>query len=449
MTTIERLSISGALISFYGWIDSVQSFKKHAFLHVRDGPGTINRVQVVVSGPPNPTHLPEAYVRVDGTVVKIKEGSYSYRPFEVIATAVEVVGPSDVSFRSRCPDDAGPELRIHDRHLFLRRQRYALYVKLQSILLSSLRYAFDQMQCTEIIPPCFVSNQCEGGATLFKLKYPAAITGEVDAYLTQSSQFYLEYALPAVGDTYCIYPSFRAEKSHTRRHLTEFLHAEAEWKNMFTLEDHLGKLKLMLNHLLSHFIPRAEPYVVDLPDGKDVMLKIKKWYNDLCTDGGICILTHREAIEYCRKHDIYKDFERKVHFGDRDDIPEAQERQMIDQIGKITFLVNFPREFKSFYMRPHPQDPSYVMGCDVEVPGVGEIIGSGVRVSDAAALRASLREQGLPEKDYREYIDLRTFGHAQTSGMGLGVGRLMTWLLGENSIREVTTFPRYPGRLAP
>lgn len=160
------------------------------------------------------------------------------------------------------------------------------------------------------------------------------------------------------------------------------------------------------------------------------------------------VMRHRDAIEYCRKHEIYKDEEKKIHFDVMDDIPEAQERKMIDQIGKVVFLVRFPKHFKSFYMKSCAAD-DYVEGCDVEVPGVGEIIGSGIRISDPKELVKRLRDQRLKEEEYAEYIDLRKYGHGQTSVMGLGVYRMLTWLLGLFSIRDVVTFPRYPGRLTP
>jgi asparaginyl-tRNA synthetase len=160
-------------------------------------------------------------------------------------------------------------------------------------------------------------------------------------------------------------------------------------------------------------------------------------------------LTHADAIKKCNELGIYKNLETKEPFGERDDIPEAQERQLIDQMGKVVLLTKFPREFKSFYMALDPEDPSRVLGCDVEVPGVGEIIGSGVREPDPNRLQQRLIEAGLIPDDYREYIDLRKYGFGMTSGMGLGVDRMLTWLLKLPNIRDVVTFPRYPGYARP
>jgi asparaginyl-tRNA synthetase len=434
-----------AVVSFRGWIDKIQHFRHHSFVIVRDGPGAHHRIQVVVKPDPSKPLIAESYVEVTGTVKPLPEGKYSYQPVEVQASHIDIVSGSQPEVTARCPAEARLEVKIAERHLYLRDSRFALITQARAFLLQALRKHFQMTQCTEIIPPCFVGNQCEGGATLFKLKYPARESGEIDVYLTQSSQFYLEYAVPGVGDCYCIYPSFRAEKSHTRRHLTEFLHAEAEWSGIMSLPDLLGKLRTMLQQILEYFLKSCDEAgdVLGQLQLRDRVTKLVAMTQD------IVVMTHREAIAYCRDHEIYADPETKRPFGDRDDIPEAQERQMIDRLGKIVFLVKFPKEFKSFYMASDPADPSYVLGCDVEVPGVGEIIGSGVRVSDYQELRQRLQEQGLKEADYREYLDLRKYGPGRTAGMGLGVDRLLTWLLDLQSIRDVVTFPRYPGQVVP
>lgn len=435
----------GHVVILQGWVDKIQQFRRHAFVIVRDGPGAHHRVQVVIPGTLGSPPIAESYLRVTGTVKPLPEGKYSYQSVEIQATAIQVIAGSDPEVTAKCPPDAGMETKVAQRHLYLRDPRFALITQVRALFLQALRKYFQTTKCTEIIPPCFVGNQCEGGATLFKLKYPARESGEMDVYLTQSSQFYLEYVVPGVGDCYCIYPSFRAEKSHTRRHLTEFLHAEAEWFGMTSLDDLLTKLRGLLYGSLTYFLKYCdrEGDLLGQLQVRDRIVKLLAMTQD------IVIMTHREAIAYCRAHEIYADPVTKTPFGDRDDIPEAQERQMIDQIGKIVFLVKFPREFKSFYMATDPADPSYVLGCDVEVPGVGEIIGSGVRVATVEELSLRLREQGLKEPDYREYLDLRKYGAGQTAGMGLGVDRILTWLLDLHSIREVVTFPRYPGQVVP
>ena len=434
----------GKEITTIGWVSRVQTFKKHAFVTLRDGAGGFSSIQVVLPGG-IPVPVVESYVSITGVVKKLPEKAYSTQPIEIHATSLKILSSSDPDFSSRCPSDAGPTVRLDERHLYLRDDRFALLTKVRAVFIKSIRKYFEDSDCTEIVPPSFVGNACEGGATLFHLKHPASEKGDVDCYLTQSAQFYLEMAVPALGDCFCIAPSFRREKSHTRRHLTEFLHAEAEWSGIFTFEDHLTKLKQLLMGILARFMTYCEKQG-DLLKQLGLKERVDKLY--LMTKE-IVMLPHREAIRYCRDHEIYKDPETKTHFDDHDDIPEAQERQMIDQIGKIVFLCKFPTEQKSFYCLPDPVDPSVSWACDVEVPGVGEIIGSSVRIGDTEMLLKRMKEQGLKPEDYREYLDLRKYGHGYTSGMGLGVDRMLTWILDLHTIREIVTFPRYPGRLTP
>lgn len=427
-----------------GWIEKVTLFKKHSFVILRDGVGKESHIQVYI---PVTVASPdilvcESYIEIEGTVRALPGTAFSFRPFELEAKVVTILGKSDSDFPSRCPPEAGPEVKLEERHLYIRDPEFALRTKLRAILVRALRQHFEDSGCTEIFPPSFVGNQCEGGATLFKLDYPDREKGDIRAYLTQSSQFYLEYVLPGIGDTFCIAPSFRAERSQTRRHLTEFLHAESEWSGILTLDEHLEKLRDLVKETVRLFLQYGRKYLDEL----GLTSRVERLLQ-MCDD--IKIVTHREAIDYCRTHDIYKDADTKEHFDYQDDIPEMQERRMIDEMDKIVFLIRFPKSFKSFYMERASDDPNYVWGCDVEVPGVGEVIGSGVRVHDMEELKMRLKEQGLKEEEYREYIEIRKYGPGRTSGMGLGVDRFLTWLLGSFSIREVVTFPRYPGRLFP
>lgn len=449
----------GKTITIQAWVEGIRDQKRMAFLMLRDGVGRDRHIQAIIIKPKNPDApqntvpqglttqaclIPtiESFVEVTGVVQALPAGQFSHKPFEFIVSGIKVLGASDNEFLNKCPPQSGPDVKLTERHIYIRDPKFALYTKLRAILVQALRKHFEDTDCTEIFPPSFVGNQCEGGATLFKLPYPARDTGDIDAYLTQSSQFYLEYVLPAIGDCYCIAPSFRAERSHTRRHLTEFLHAESEWKGIMCMEDHLNKLRALIKGTIQNFAQMGEAYLkeLDLWDRQQQLLA-------MCDD--IVVLTHREAIDYCLVHDIWKDAETKTPFEYTDDIPEMQERQIIDSMGKIVFLVRFPRGFKSFYMLCDPEDTEYVLGCDVEVPGVGEVVGSGVRVYDSNELAERLHEQGLKEEDYREYLDIRKYGAGRTSGMGLGVDRFLTWLLDCHSIREVVTFPRYPGKLFP
>lgn len=444
MTTTEicALVIDDQPKTIRGWIETIRKMKTVSFLIVRSGYREIDRVQVVVPKALISDFSVESYVSITGSVKQTPVGSHTDRGFEFIASSIQILGKSDESFSSRCPRDAGPDVKLKERHLYLRDHHFSKITVLRSLFIRSIRSYFESKSMTEIFPPTFVGTQCEGGATLFKVQHPGETEKDIPAYLTQSSQFYLEMALPALGDVFCIDKSYRAESSHTRRHLTEFIHAECEWSGIFSLEDHIEKLKDLMKGIITHFLAISTPLLEEL----GLIERVRKLSHD-CDD--ILILTHKEAIDYTRAHLIYKDPDTQTFFEYEDDIPEAQERKLIDELGKIVFLTKFPTAQKSFYMKEDPEDPYYAWGVDVEVVGVGEVIGSGVRVSDPDVLRKRLREHGLSEDDYKEYIDLRTYGSGMTSGMGLGVDRFFTWLTDSYSIREVVTFPRYPGRLFP
>ena len=429
----------GQKITVLGYAQTVRrQTKKLCFVELKYGSDLI---QVVIDDPKLTTGLTvQSYLKVVGTVVTTLKRS---PPVEIQCTDFTILSRADPSYASECPSDAGPDIKLEKRHLYLRDPHFALITTVRAQLIEAIRKYFKKSKCLEIIPPSFTGVQCEGGASLFHVEHPSKSTDKpMTAYLTQSSQFALEMALPGVGDCYCIAPSFRAEHSHTRRHLTEFLHAEAEWGGILTFDDHIKKLRDLLQGIVTFFLKIAKDTLKEL-EVYDRVVGLLELTKD------IMILTHKDAIVQLKEHEIYKDEETKTLFDERDDIPEAQERELIDKIGKIVFLVKFPEEFKSFYMALDPDDPTRVLGCDVEVPGVGEIIGSGVREGHYERLHARLLKSGLKPDDYKEYLDLRKFGFGFTSGMGLGVDRMLTWLLGVHSIREVVTFPRFPGYLRP
>jgi asparaginyl-tRNA synthetase len=428
----------GQPVSVLGFVQSIRSGKKLSFIELRYGK---DQIQVVTPTSTLPALTVCSYVKVTGTSRQLPEGKFSALPVELSDSTVTVLSLAAEDTSGKCPPGSHIDVQLRERHHYFRDPEFARVMRLSDALAQSIRTHFKSKRCSEIIPPSFTGVECEGGATLFKLDHPGkSTTVPVSAYLTQSSQFALEMMLPGLGDCFCIAPSFRAEHSQTRRHLTEFTHVESEWGGVMDFEKHLDHLTQLLQGTIRYF----------LEFGKDDLIAAGKYERvqqlfEMTKD--ILILEHKEAIDLLKKHEITKDD--GGYFSERDDIPEAQERKLIDTLDKIVFLVKFPKEFKSFYMALDPEDPSRVLGCDVEVPGVGEIIGSGVREADPARLKERMLECKLRPEDYSEYLDLRTSGFAQTSGMGLGLGRMLCWLLGISSIREVTAFPRFPGYLRP
>lgn len=419
-----------------GRIAKIRSGKKITFLQVTYGKKS---VQVVCETKDVADLTLDSTVQITGKRSELPPGKYtdSGEKFEIIDPFIKLLSKGDPVQLSKCPPGASAEVKIRERAAYIRDPEFALRLRLSSILETCFRKYFDGDSVTQLVPPMFTKTECEGGATVFSLKHPGKTSDEpMTVYLPQSSQFPLEIALRSIGDCYCIEQSFRAEKSHTRRHLTEFRHVEAEWGFVLTMKDHIAKLKSMLEGVLALFID----------DGKEELLKLEQHAHvseQLQKVREAIVMTHREAIEKCRELGIMGPDGRP--FGDRDDIPEAQERALIDKLDRVVFLIKFPAEFKSFYMALDSEDPSYVLGCDVEVPGVGEIIGSGIREADYDRLLKRIADAKLDPEDYRDYIDLRKSGYHQTSGMGLGLGRMLCWLLRVPSIRDVVAFPSFPG----
>jgi asparaginyl-tRNA synthetase len=434
----------GEATKVLGWCDTIRTYKRHSFVELRVGEETLQcLVPAVVSSSAGETFSTGSYVELTGEVKPLPKGAYHRLPVEFHCTQLKVLSTCDSELLSKCKEDSGAEVALAERHFYLRLPKQRLIMQTRAHLLAAIRAHFQETDCIEIVPPSFTGVECEGGATLFHVEHPGRSSDKpMSAYLTQSSQFALEMVVPALGACYCIAPSFRAEHSHTRRHLTEFTHAEAEWPSVITFDIHLEHLRSLLKGILKHFLRLGESTLQKL-GVYDRVSQLREMTKD------ILVLDHKDAIAMCHTLSIYKDEETKMHFSERDDIPEAQERALIDAIGKIVFLVRFPKEFKSFYMGLDPQDPTRVLGCDVEVPGVGEIVGSGVREYDRERLVARMKECGLKTDDYREYLDLRCSGFGMTSGMGLGVDRMLMWLIGADSIRDVVTFPRFPGYLSP
>ena len=379
------------------------------------------------------------FVTVTGQKKALPAGAYSAQDFELHATKVVIHSEASEEYLSKCPPGSAPDVKLRERLAYFRDPEFSTVLQVSAHLCRAFREYFRSAGMTEILPPMMTGTQCEGGATLFKTMHPGRTTKEpVPAYLTQSSQFALEYLVPALGDTWCMAPSFRAEHSTGPRHMTEFWHVEYERAGVFTMEQHVAGLKSMLVGVIERLLVFAETELKTLGQYEYVQTQLEKCRR-------MRIMTHREAIEELRKRGIEK--EPGVPFGDRDDIPEAAERRLIDEIGDVIALVRFPSEFKSFYMALCKDDPSLTESCDIEVPLVGEIIGSGIRKASYDQLLKCLLDAGLDPADYEEYLELRRDGFMMTAGMGLGLGRVLSWLLRRPSIREVTAFPRFPGYL--
>ncbi|EAX92385.1 asparaginyl-tRNA synthetase family protein [Trichomonas vaginalis G3] len=416
----------------FGWVHKLSRHGGIMFLTLRDGTGFL---QVILEGILTQTTSAltinrEATVMVVG---KVREDKRAVGGKELAADYWEMIGNAPSDFDTLTRPDLTPDLLLDNRHLVLRSEFASTTMKVRDHLTRIIRENFYKHDCTEVVCPCLVQTQCEGGATLFGLDFYGQ-----KAYLTQSSQLYLETCCASMGDVFCIEPSFRAEKSKTPRHLCEFTHIEAEYpfidfdELMSRIEDMvIAVVNGLLESEFKDFILKHNP------DLKPLKKPFKR-------------ITHKEALEFCRTHDIPKDPEHlEDKWKDDDDIPELAERTLVDTIGELCFMTKFPAAIKAFYMKRCPEDNSLTESCDLLVPGVGEIVGGSMRLECYDELMNAYLVNGLDPAPYYWYVDQRRYGHFPHGGFGLGTERLVRWILKIGHIRETCLYPRIMNRATP
>ncbi|ODQ77641.1 hypothetical protein BABINDRAFT_41094 [Babjeviella inositovora NRRL Y-12698] len=419
-----------------GWIHRLRVQKGLVFIVLRDGSGFL---QCVLSGDlanayQTSTLTVESSVTVTGVVNKLPEGKSAAGGIELVADFYSIIAlaPSgDDAFTNKVAEGADPSLLLDQRHLALRGESLSAVMKVRAALLRSVRRVYDETHITEVTPPCMVQTQVEGGSTLFGLQY----YGE-EAFLTQSSQLYLETCLPALGDVYCIQESFRAEKSHTRRHLSEYTHIEAEL-GFLDFQDFLSHIEMVLTKSIQYVLedPVAGPLVKQLnPDFVPPQMPFKR-------------MEYVDALEWLNEHEIPNEDGEKFKFGD--DIAEAAERLMTDTIGVPILLMRFPLEIKSFYMKRCADDPRLTESVDVLMPTVGEITGGSMRIDDHEELMAGFKREGIDPATYYWYTDQRKYGSIPHGGYGLGTERILAWLCKRYTVRDCSLYPRFTGRCKP
>lgn len=420
-----------------GWVHRLRvQGKDMMFIILRDGSGYL---QCVLTGKlchsfDAVTLTIESTITVWGVINELPEGKSAPGNHELVADYWEIVGkaPSgDEAFNNKVTADADPYYLLDNRHLVLRGETASAVLRARAEVIKSFRAFYEQEQFTEVTPPCMVQTQVEGGSTLFEFNY----YGE-NAYLTQSSQLYLETCLPSLGDVFCLAESYRAEKSHTRRHLSEYSHLEAEMA-FLEFDDLLDHLE----NLICFVIDRT------LADPKTAELVKQLNPNFIKPSRPFLRMKYEDAITYLKENEIKKEDGSYYQFGE--DIPEAPERAMTDKIGRPIFLTHFPAEIKAFYMQKVPSDRRVTESVDVLMPGVGEIVGGSMRMDDREELLAAYGTAGIDPSPYYWYTDQRKYGTTPHGGYGLGVERFLAWLLNRYTVRDCCLYPRFTGRCTP
>ncbi|MEM2237929.1 MAG: asparagine--tRNA ligase [Candidatus Caldarchaeum sp.] len=416
----------GTQVELLGWLRSKRLHGKLLFLDLRDSTGVV-QVTVRASSLSEQGFVKAASAGRESALKVVGLVRHDERApggVEVSGTDIEVISPSVEEFPVK--KGVGPKFLSLNRHLAIRSPKAAAILRFRAKLVKCLREWLEKEGFVEVHCPTFITAAVEGGATLFQVDYFGK-----KVYLTQSVQFYQEAAIYALEKVYSVQPSFRAERSKTRRHLTEFWHVEAEMA-------HAGLEELM--KVVERLVGEASTEAVRISAGEMRVLDRKI---DLST------LEHPyPRIRYSEALDILERKGVSVPWGS--DLGADEERVLTMEFEKPFFLTHFPRQAKAFYHKPDPSNPALTLSADLLAPsGYGEIVGGGQRIHDYNELLNRIKEEGLNPEDYKWYLDLRKFGTVPHCGFGLGVERLVQWLLGLKNIRSAAMFPRTPTRIYP
>lgn len=386
----------GSRVRVTGRVHRLRSQKEVIFVTLRDGYGFL---QCVLTGDLVRTYdamtlTLETSMEIFGEMWEVPPKQHAPDDRELHADYFEIIGKAvgdKEAITTRVAPDSDPQTLYDNRHLVLRGETSSSVLKVRAALLRAFRQTYEEMSpsCLEVTPPCMVQTQVEGGATLFAFDY----YGE-KAYLTQSSQLYLETCLPSLGNVFCVAPSFRAEKSLTRRHLSEYTHIEAEL-DFITFED----LLVHLEDVISTVVQTA----LSNPITKKLIYELNPSFQ--VPERPFLRMRYSDAILWLREHDIRNEEGEPHQVGD--DIAEAAERKMTDIINRPIFLTHFPVEIKAFYMKRDPSDQGITESVDVLMPGVGEIVGAGLRIDDYEELLAGYKREGIDPAPYYWYTDQR------------------------------------------
>ena len=418
----------GSTVAVQGWVLTTRSSGKIAFVVIRDGSGYLQGVLAKNEADPEAWErfgslTQETCVRLVG---EVRADKRSPGGVELGIKEVEVLGPS-TDFPIT-PKEHGTPFLLDHRHLWLRSRRQVAIMKVRHEIIQAIRDFFHERGFVLVDTPILTGSIGESGGTLFETEY--FDLGK--AYLAQTGQLYVEAACAALGKVYCFGPTFRAEKSKTRRHLTEFWMVEPEVA-FNDSDDNMRLQEEFISAIVARVLDRRAEELKELERDTSRLASVVPPFPRV---------SYTEAVERLKAKGA------PIAWGQ--DLGAEDETAITEGADRPVFVYNYPRAAKAFYMKENPADPRTVLCDDCLAPeGYGEIIGESQREDDHDRLLARIREQGLPEEAYGWYLDLRKYGTFVHSGFGLGLERTVAWITGTPHIRETIAFPRMIYRLTP
>jgi asparaginyl-tRNA synthetase len=409
-------------VSVRGWVYRKREGKELIFIVMRDSTGVVQCTVKKASGAWEAAQklTIESSLTLEGIAREDKRAPGGY---EIGTEHISIIGLAETFPISK---DKSEEFIRDMRHLWLRSRKMNLMMRVRAQALEAAREYFDSQKYIEVSPPMFISAAVEGGSTLFKLRY-----FDQDLYLTQSSQLYLEILMYSLENVYCIAPSFRAEKSRTIRHLTEYWHMEAEWP-FADMQDLMRFEEGFMTHICQTIGKTCEKEFKEL--GADIN-KLK------------AVQAPFPRITYAQAIDILKCKNPSLSWGS--DLGYEDEKILAEDFGKPFFVYDYPTAIKAFYCKTYQDRPEVAMSVDMMVPRIGEISTGGAREENKEILIQRMKEQGLKPEDYEWYLDLRRYGTVPHCGFGMGLERLITWMLDLDNIIDAIPFPRTTRRFYP
>jgi asparaginyl-tRNA synthetase len=416
----------GDEVTVQGWVETTRTHGKVGFVVVRDGTGTVQGVVLEKEAPEDVWELHESLgqescVHLTG---EVREEPRAPGGYEVGVTGIELIGASeDYPIQ---PKEHGVDFLLDQRHLWLRSNQQRAGLRVRHEVEQAIHDFFYDRGFTRIDTPILTGSIGESAGTLFETDY----FGE-PAYLAQTGQLYVETACPAFRKVYCFGPTFRAERSKTRRHLTEFWMIEPE----VAFADSDDNMRLQ-EEFLCYIVERS------LERCREELRVLERDTTELES-----VASPFARISYTDAVDLLQECGSEVEWGS--DLGAPDEMLLTEQFDQPVFVYNYPREAKAFYMKENPGDPRTVLCNDLLVKSYGELIGGSQREDDLDRLLARIRAEKLPEEAYTWYLDLRRYGTFPHSGFGLGLERTVAWITGRHHIRELIPYPRMMSRLTP